>query len=94
MTGRDTPAEPVDSPRARDYTVFMTRARRILDEVRRLPTEQRMDVLQGLVDLVAPPLSAEQEQGVIDALDEADRGEVVDATLAFAKQRQGLRDKG
>jgi hypothetical protein len=66
----------------------MTRAQRILDEVRRLPTEERMDVLQGLVDLVAPPLSAEHEQGLIDALDEADRGEVVDGTEAFAKQRQ------
>ena len=72
----------------------MTRAQRILDEVRRLPTEERMDVLQGVVDLVAPPLSPEQEQGLIDALDEADLGEVVDGTEAFAKQRQHLRDKG
>ena len=33
--------------------VCMTRAQQILDEVRRLPTEERMAVLQGVVDLVA-----------------------------------------
>jgi hypothetical protein len=42
----------------------MTRAQRILDEVRRLPAEERMDVLQGLVDLVAPMLTPEQEEGL------------------------------
>jgi hypothetical protein len=47
-----------------------------------------------VVDLVAPTLSPEQEQVLVDALDKADRGEVVDGTEAFAKQRQRLRDKG
>jgi hypothetical protein len=72
----------------------MTRAQRILDEVRQLPTEERLDVLQGVVDLVAPPLSPEQEQGLADALDEADRGQMVDGAEAFANLRQRLRDKG
>ena len=37
-----------------------------------------MDVLQGVVDLVAPTLSSEQEKGLVDAIDEADRGDLVD----------------
>jgi len=45
------------APGKLEYPV--TRAQRILDEVRRLPTEERMDVLQGVVDLVAPTLSPE-----------------------------------
>ena len=69
----------------------MTRAQQILDEVRSLPTEERMDVLQGVVDLVAPPLSPEQEQGLREAIDEADRGELVDGADALAAQRRRLR---
>jgi len=72
----------------------MTRAQRILDEVRRLPTEERMDVLQGVVDLVAPALSAGQEEGLADAVDEADRGDLVDGAAAFAKLRGRARDAG
>jgi hypothetical protein len=72
----------------------MTRAQRILDEVRSLPTEERMDVLHGLVDLVAPPLSAEQEQGLTDALDEADRGELADGATALGNARRRIRDAG
>jgi hypothetical protein len=72
----------------------MTRAQRILDEVRRLPTEERMDVLQGVVDLVAPALSAEQEKGLVDAIDEADRGDLVDGAATFAKLRGRVRDAG
>ena len=51
-----------------------------------------MDVLQGVVDLVAPPLSPEQEKGLVDALDEADKGDVVEGAAAFAKQRGRIRD--
>jgi hypothetical protein len=72
----------------------MTRAQRILDEVRRLPTEERMDVLQGVVDLIAPVLSPEQEQGLVEAIDEADRGALVDGAVAFAKLRGRARDAG
>ena len=72
----------------------MTRAQRILDEVRRLPEEERMDVLQGVVDLVAPALSPEQEKGLADAIDEADGGELVDGAAAFAKLRGRVRDEG
>ena len=61
----------------------MTRAQRILDEVRRLPTEERMDVLQGVVDLGAPALSPEQEEGLVDAIDEADKGALMDGAAAF-----------
>jgi hypothetical protein len=68
----------------------MTRAEQILDEVRRLPTEERMDVLQGVVDLVAAPLSSEQEQGLSDAIDEADRGELADGAVAFVEIRRRL----
>jgi hypothetical protein len=35
-----------------------------------------------------PPVSAEQEQGLVEALDEADRGELVDGPEAIAKQRR------
>ena len=72
----------------------MTRAQRILDEVRRLPTEERMDVLQGIVDLVAPTLSREQEKGLADAIDEADRGDLMDGVAALAKLRGRVRDPG
>jgi hypothetical protein len=72
----------------------MTRAQRILDEVRQLPAEERMDVLEGVVDLVAPALSAEQERGLVDAIDEADRGDLVDGAAAFAKLRGRVRDAG
>jgi hypothetical protein len=72
----------------------MTRAQRILDEVRQLPAEERMDVLEGVVDLVAPTLSPEQEQGLADAIDEADKGNLVDGTAAFAKLRGRVRDAG
>jgi len=72
----------------------MTRAQRILDEVRRLPTEERLDVLQGVVELVAPALSPEQEKGLIDAIDEADQGELVEGAAAFAKLRQRVRNEG
>jgi len=72
----------------------MTRAQRILDEVRRLPTEERMDVLQGIVDLVAPTLSPEQKMGLVDAIDEADRGDLADGVAAFAKLRGRVRDAG
>ena len=53
-----------------------------------------MDVLQGVVDLVAPTLSPEQEQGLVDAIDEADRGDMVDGAAAFAKLRGRVRDAG
>ena len=64
----------------------MTRKDQILDEVRRLPAQERMDVLEGVLELVVPPVSAEQEQGLVEALDEADRGELVDGPEAIAKQ--------
>jgi len=72
----------------------VTRAQRILDEVRRLPTEERMDVLQGVVDLVAPTLSPEQEKGLVDAIAEADKGDLVDGVATFAKLRGRVRDEG
>jgi hypothetical protein len=73
------------------YNFTMTRKEQIIDEVRRLPASDRMEVIQGLVELVAPPLSAEQEQGLADAMDEADRGELVDGADAFAQQRRRVR---
>jgi hypothetical protein len=72
----------------------MTRAQRILDEVRRLPTEERMEVLQGVVDLVAPAISPGQENGLVDAIDEADRGDLVDGPAAFGRLRGRARDAG
>jgi hypothetical protein len=72
----------------------MTRAEQILDEVRHLPTEERMDVLKGVVDLVAAPLSPEQEKGLSDAIDEADRGELVDGATAFIEMRRRLNGVG
>lgn len=69
----------------------MTRKEQIIDEVSRLPAPDRMEVIQGLVELVAPPLSAEQEQELADAIDEADRGELLDGSDAFAQQRRRVR---
>jgi hypothetical protein len=66
----------------------MMRKDQILDEVRRLPAQERMDVLEGVLELVVPPASAEQEQGLVEALDEADRGELVDGPEAIAKRRR------
>ena len=53
-----------------------------------------MDVLQGIVDLVAPTLSPEQKMGLVDAIDEADRGDLADGVAAFAKLRGRVRDEG
>ena len=53
-----------------------------------------MDVLEGVVDLVAPTLSPEQEQGLADAIDEADKGNLVDGAAVFAKLRGRVRDAG
>lgn len=53
-----------------------------------------MDVLQGVVDLVAPPLSSEQEEGLTEALDEAEKGDLVDGAAAFANLRGRVRDAG
>jgi hypothetical protein len=50
-----------------------------------------MEIVQGLLDLVAPPISAEQEQGLAQAVDEADRGDLVDGSEAFAQQRRRIR---
>src|SRR5512144_82770 len=87
-------------PRSRDFAPRLdeeswpcrdeagARKDQILDEVRRLPAQERMDVLEGVLELVVPPVSAEQEQGLVEALDEADRGELVDGPEAIAKQRR------
>lgn len=50
-----------------------------------------MDVLRGVVGLVAPSLSAEQEIGIAEAMDEADRGETVDGPVALAAARRRVR---
>ena len=63
----------------------------ICDEVQRLPHDEQMAVLQRLVEIVAPPLTAAEEQGLEDALDEADRGDVIDGPEVFAKLRAHLR---
>jgi hypothetical protein len=69
----------------------MTRAQQILEEVRQLPAEERMDVLRGVVGLVEPALSAEQENGIAEAMDEADRGGTVDGSAALAAARRRAR---
>jgi hypothetical protein len=68
----------------------MTRKEQIIDEVRRLPAPDRMEIVQSLLDLVAPPLPAEQEQGLAEAIDEAATGELVDGAEAFAQQRRRI----
>jgi hypothetical protein len=65
----------------------------ILDEVPRAPHEEQLDVLQRLVDMVAPPLTADQEQGIADALDEAEAGGLVDGPEAFERVRASIRSK-
>jgi hypothetical protein len=69
----------------------MTRKEQIIDEVRRLPASDRVEIVEGLLELVAPSLSAEQEQGLAEAIDEADRSELVDGAEAFAQQRRRVR---
>ena len=51
-----------------------------------------MEIVQGILELVAPPLSAEQDQRLGEAIDEADRGELVDGSGAFTQQRRRVRD--
>ena len=53
-----------------------------------------MDVLEGVVDSGGAALSPEQEQGLADAIDEADKGDLVDGAAAFAKLRGRVRDAG
>jgi hypothetical protein len=65
----------------------------IFDEVRRLPREEQVDVLQRLVEMVAPALTAAEERGLAEALDEADRGDVVDGAETFKKLRAHVRAK-
>jgi hypothetical protein len=69
----------------------VTRAQQILEEVRQLPEDERMDVLRGVVGLVATSLTPEQESGIAEALDEADRGETVDGATALAAARRRAR---
>jgi hypothetical protein len=71
----------------------VTRAQRILEEVRQLPADERMDVLRGVVGLVEPTLSAEQENGIAEAMDEADRGETVEGPAALAAARRRARGR-
>ena len=76
----------------------MTREEQILDEVRSLPASERMEILEGVLELVVPSLSPEQEQGLLDAIAQADRGdlellellELLDGPEAIAKQRRRL----
>lgn len=79
------------APPFQGYNFTMTRKEQIIDEVRRLPAPDRMEIVQDLLELVAPPLSAEQEQGLAEAIDEADRGELVDGSETFAQQRRRVR---
>ena len=55
---------------------------------------KRTDVPQGVAHLAAPPLSADQERGLADAIGEADRNELVDGATVFANLRALLRDAG
>ncbi len=54
---------------------------------------KRTDVLQGVARLAAA-LSADQERGLADAIDEADQYELVDGATVFANLRALLRDAG
>jgi hypothetical protein len=63
----------------------------IIDEVERLPAPDRMEIVQRLIDLIAPSAPAGQEQELAEAIDEADEGELVDGPDAFAPQRRCLR---
>jgi hypothetical protein len=65
----------------------------VLDEVRRLGRDDQMEVLERLVDMVARPLTQEEERGIVEALDEADRGELVDGPAAFEAIRRGTRGR-
>jgi hypothetical protein len=40
---------------------------------------------------IAPDLSADEEKGLIEALDEADRGDVIDGPAAIAEQKRRVR---
>ncbi len=64
---------------------------RIFEEVRRLRREEQMDVLQDLVEIVAPPLAAAEERGLAEALDEADSGAPLEGREVFGKLRGRIR---
>ena len=66
----------------------------ILEEVRRLPQQEQIDVLQGIVQMVAPTLSAEEDEGLGTAIDDADAADLEVGPTAMAKLRRralGLR---
>ena len=58
---------------SRGYVFAVARAQQILEEVRRLPAEERIEVLRGVVELVAPLPFPDDEEGLADAIDEVDR---------------------
>jgi hypothetical protein len=82
------------STKLKCYAFAMTRTQEILEEVRRLRAEEQMEVLRGVIELAAPSLSPNEEQGLADAIDEADRGDLVDGASALAKLRGRARDGG
>jgi hypothetical protein len=55
----------------------------VLDEVRRLGRDEQVEVLERLAEMVASPLTEDEERGIAEALDEADRGDLVDGAAAF-----------
>jgi hypothetical protein len=72
----------------------VTRAQWILDQVRRLPTESAWTSSKASSIWWRPTLSPEQDNGLVDAIDEADGGDLVDGVAAFAKLRGRVRDAG
>ena len=59
----------------------------ILEEVQRLPQQEQIDVLWGIVQMVAPTLSAEEDAGLGTAIDEAHAGDFVGGPMAMARLR-------
>ena len=72
----------------------MARKDRRLEKERPLPAQERKDALEAVLDPAVPRLPAEQERGLMEALDEADRGELVDGPEAIAKQRRRIAARG
>ena len=55
----------------------------VLHEVRRLRRDEQVEVLECLAEMVATPLTEEEERGLVEAIDEADRGDLVDGPAVF-----------
>jgi hypothetical protein len=69
-------------PAGFEYNSLVTKDQ-ILSELRRLRRNEQVEVLERLAEVVAAPLSQEEERGLVEAIDETEQGELVDGPAVF-----------